>query len=65
MAGEPRLQGRLQQMLVEFSCLRLASEAAVIKAGRRSGLEPKAGQAKRLLLGGGTLNFPADGTFSA
>lgn len=51
-------------MLVEFSCLRFASEANVIKVGRRSGLEPKSGRVKRLLLGRGTLSSPANGMYS-
>ena len=47
-------------MLVEFSCLRFASEADVIKVGRRSSWEPKAGRVKRLLLGRGTLSSAAN-----
>ena len=51
-------------MLVEFSCLRFASEADVIKVGRRSSWEPKAGRVKRLLLGRGTLSSAANDMYS-
>lgn len=55
---------RFQEMLVEFSCLRFASEANVIKVGRREGPEPKSGRVKRLLLGRGIPLAPANGMYS-
>lgn len=57
----PYLGGRIQEMMVDFSCLRFASQAGVFKVGRSSGLEPKAGWVERLVLGRGTLSSPANG----
>lgn len=51
-------------MMVDFSCLRFASQAGVFKVGRSSGLEPKAGRVERLVLGRGTLSSPANGMYS-
>ena len=46
IAGRALLLGRLLETLVDSSCLRLASEAGVIKFGKRSGLDPEAGWVK-------------------
>lgn len=46
MAGRALLLGRLLEMLVDSSRLRLASEAGMINFGKRSGLGPEVGWVK-------------------